>query len=628
MNQLRRIPHPLYCGLLVAGISFAINLLWVFNIPPLQTPDEPAHLQTVMAVRSGDLLPAIHWQDGQIKGQPGSPAVQQYARTHGIEQPFKLLPYEFSQPPLYYWAAGAAALLVPPDPALVLYVARIVAALFGAGAIYFCWAATRQLAPTHPQWAVATAALVALLPQVCFNAAGAGNDSSVLCFGMAAFYSWFRALRDPMFDRWGGRMGVITGLAILSKLSGAVLLPGLALVIVFRAVGRLGQAADGRQRVLYGVQQAVGAGLGLLLVCGLWVLRNLWVYGEPSGTTAIFQYYQGKFALVQFTSPLVVQMFVQTTWRTFSGWFGWMNVPMPQPFYLQVGYIAVVLTALSALAMLVRAPLSTLLRQAILIMSLVGLTLLASYVQFTTAVAAQLQGRYLFLALLPLALLATAGLYTLTPRGRLRHLALSAPLIWLALMNTTGLALVRYAYNGGDDPHLPPGTAVTRGEAVTALVQRFAVHGQQPVRNATFSDVPPNSPWFAVAEIVAQTGISRGVSCGRENEPCDAAGRPALRPDNPVPREQFAELLMRSAGWPPVQAPAGVTFADVPATAEFYSAIETATCRKVLQGYPCGAPGEPCDDRRRPYFRPTFNLRRADLSVAVLPRQTQPCPTP
>ncbi|MDQ2806263.1 MAG: S-layer homology domain-containing protein [Chloroflexota bacterium] len=483
--------------------------------------------------------------------------------------------------------------------------------------MYFCWAATRQLAPAHPQWAVVAAAGVALLPQFGFNSATAGNDSAVLCWGMAAFYTWFRALRDPRFDRWGWRMGGLCGLAILSKLSGLVLLPGLALVIALRAGGQTRPTGsnDGAGRAA--LRLATGAGLALLLLCGPWILRNLWLYGEPTGTAAIFHFYQGKFGALHLADATSRAVFVLTTRFSFVGVFGWMNVPLPPAAYTQADYVAVVLLGLSTVAVLRRVPLAARLRQAAVIMALVTITLLVTYIQFNVTVGSQAQGRYLFLALLPFALLATAGLYTLSPRGRWRTLALSALLIWLAVLDTTSLALVHYTYDGGDDPQLPPPrTTVSRGAVLTTLVQRFAVPPYQPGGAATFSDVPPDDPRFAVAETAHHAGIISGYACGGLNEPCNTTQQPALRPDNAVNRQQFAQLLVAAAGWP-VQSPVLPTFADVPVKSTFYPAIETAVYHGALHGYPCGLPGEPCDDQHRPYFRPRFNLRQDDSMAAL-----------
>ena len=74
------------------------------------------------------------------------------------------------------------------------------------------------------------------------------------------------------------------------------------------------------------------------------------------------------------------------------------------------------------------------------------------------------------------------------------------------------------------------------------------------------------------------------------------------------------------------------TFADVPLSIPFYQVIETAAAHGIVSGYTCGGPGEPCDARRRPYFRPYADVTRGQLSkiavnAAGWPLQTPATPT-
>ena len=80
--------------------------------------------------------------------------------------------------------------------------------------------------------------VIALLPEFSFNNARVGNDSLVNCLGAAAFYVWFRGLRQPEYDPWMLRAGVVVALAVLAKLTAVALIPGLALVVLFRAFQR------------------------------------------------------------------------------------------------------------------------------------------------------------------------------------------------------------------------------------------------------------------------------------------------------------------------------------------------------------------------------------------------------
>ncbi|HEY0069042.1 MAG TPA: S-layer homology domain-containing protein [Chloroflexia bacterium] len=63
-----------------------------------------------------------------------------------------------------------------------------------------------------------------------------------------------------------------------------------------------------------------------------------------------------------------------------------------------------------------------------------------------------------------------------------------------------------------------------------------------------------------------------------------------------------------------------VKFADVPATGEgatFYSYVRCLACRNIVGGYPCGEPGEDCNQDDDPYYRPGANVSRGQLSKIV-----------
>ena len=46
----------------------------------------------------------------------------------------------------------------------------------------------------------------------------------------------------------------------------------------------------------------------------------------------------------------------------------------------------------------------------------------------------------------------------------------------------------------------------------------------------------------------------------------------------------------------------------------FYPFIECLACRGIINGYPCGGPGEPCNPANDPYFRPGNNVTRGQFS--------------
>ena len=72
----------------------------------------------------------------------------------------------------------------------------------------------------------------------------------------------------------------------------------------------------------------------------------------------------------------------------------------------------------------------------------------------------------------------------------------------------------------------------------------------------------------------------------------------------------------------------GQFYTDVPKGHPFYEWIMRLTNLGIMSGYPCGGPGEPCDDQNRPYFRPFNNVTRGQASKIVANTFYPDCQTP
>jgi hypothetical protein len=57
-----------------------------------------------------------------------------------------------------------------------------------------------------------------------------------------------------------------------------------------------------------------------------------------------------------------------------------------------------------------------------------------------------------------------------------------------------------------------------------------------------------------------------------------------------------------------------ISFEDVPVNHTFYAYIQCLACRGIINGYPCGGPGEPCNGNNDPYFRPDNSVTRGQFS--------------
>ncbi len=161
-----------------------------------------------------------------------------------------------------------------------------------------------------------------------------------------------------------------------------------------------------------------------------------------------------------------------------------------------------------------------------------------------------------------------------------------------------------------------PTNNVTRGQLAKIVASSSGLTDPLP-NGQTFEDVPPTNTFYPFVERVVGHSILSGYPCGGPFEPCvPPQNRPYYRPNNNATRGQIAKIVSNAAGWN--DTPAGQTFEDVPPASTFYLYIERMAGRGVIQGYPCGSPGEPCvPPDNRPYFRPNNDTTRSQLAKIV-----------
>jgi S-layer homology domain len=129
----------------------------------------------------------------------------------------------------------------------------------------------------------------------------------------------------------------------------------------------------------------------------------------------------------------------------------------------------------------------------------------------------------------------------------------------------------------------------------------------------SFEDVPVGSTFYPFIQCLACRGIINGYPCGGVGEPCNANNDPYFRPGNNVTRGQFSKIASNSAGF--VDPPGAQQYEDVLPGSTFFDFIWRLTNRGLVNGYPCGGPGEPCiPPANLPYFRPNANVTRGQLS--------------
>ena len=156
---------------------------------------------------------------------------------------------------------------------------------------------------------------------------------------------------------------------------------------------------------------------------------------------------------------------------------------------------------------------------------------------------------------------------------------------------------------------------VTRSQAAK-IIALSAGFGEMPTA-LSFEDVPPNNAFYPFVERLYNRSIIIGYPCGGVGEPCIApANRPYFRPYNNATRGQLAKIVSAAAVY--TETPTGQAFEDVPPGSTFYRYIERLYGRGIVNGYPCGGPGEPCvRPTNRPYFRPNNTSTRGQAAKYI-----------
>jgi S-layer homology domain len=175
--------------------------------------------------------------------------------------------------------------------------------------------------------------------------------------------------------------------------------------------------------------------------------------------------------------------------------------------------------------------------------------------------------------------------------------------------------------NPNNDPYFRPDGHITRGQLSKVVAQSAGFSEPVPATQQSFEDVPYGSPFWEYVERLYTRGIVGGYECGIEpGEPCvPPQNRPYFRPDSGATRGQLTKIVSEAAGFTDVIPPAQQAYADVPPGSTFWVYVERLMLDRpgVMNGYPCGGAGEPCDTENRPYFRPSNPLTRGQASKIV-----------
>jgi hypothetical protein len=358
---------------LVLGIAYDVAT------PLFEKPDEIWHYPYINYLADGQGLP-----------------VQDLARTQS------LMKQESTQPPLYYVTAAMATFWIEDDDwqdlvwlnpfwgynapgtvndnknralhtdrerfpyrgaVLAVRIARLVSVIWGGITVLATYLMALELFPKRRCFAVGAAALVAFNPQFIFIASAVSNDSTVSALCALALWLMLRLVRRGvsmtksqvknhnrslvMGDwvlgiRYSVLLGLVLGLALLTKASALALLPVAAVAIAMAAWSKgSGWTFLKGCIIIFGI---------VAIVAGWWYVLNWWLHGDPLGLR-VHQAIVGP-GRPELTLAELIHEFSQIE-LSFWAAFGWGNVHAHSWIYT-ILRVAVRLGVLGLLIMVIR----------------------------------------------------------------------------------------------------------------------------------------------------------------------------------------------------------------------------------------------------------------------------------
>lgn len=277
-------------------------------------PDERQHVNYVHRLARGEGFPVF---------DPKDPNLYETYQSH--------------QPPLYYLKAAGWAKMLGLD---ILSESggrglRLQNAIIGAGTVvgvFFLvyWGFRRVSA------SLIASAFAALLPMNVALSGAVGNDPLLIFFCTWTLGLCALGLRDGWTVGRAVALGVLVGLAALTKTTAVALMPVASLALLWPSPRRWNLFA-------------LAGGIALLIPMGWWI-RNQQLYGDPLAIGAFNEAFVGSPKASMFIGELgALDYWLHWvgwwTARSFFGVFGYMDIFLPDTLYrlLMAGMLVIVL---------------------------------------------------------------------------------------------------------------------------------------------------------------------------------------------------------------------------------------------------------------------------------------------
>ncbi len=193
-------------------------------------------------------------------------------------------------PPLYYYVAATAvraerALLPELSLEREWHLMRLLGVVLTAPVPLLAWASARRLGAMQAA-ATATAAVPVAIPQLTHIAGSANNDALMLVVGGLVAVQVAAVIRGDRRPRTAAVLGVLTGVAMLTKAFAVVLVPWVvaAYLVPGWPTGAHGTGEGRAARTASGLRSSarplVAFGVPFALIGGFWPVRNAIRHGQ------------------------------------------------------------------------------------------------------------------------------------------------------------------------------------------------------------------------------------------------------------------------------------------------------------------------------------------------------------
>ncbi len=407
--------HPITILCLLFTI---LGVIYATVLPIFEGADEISHFRVIEFMADNRAIPHIVTDAEEVGHEGGQPPLY-YAVLSPIvgavdrsdfDQTVWMNPHFLHLNSNHVWMHLTNEINTWSGVVLAVRLGRFASVLMGAVSVWATWATASIITQNKPhskEFALLAAGLVAFNPQFLAISGSINNDNLVILFCSIALWltvRWTHSENPSIYTPL--LIGLVTGLAILSKVSGLAfgLVIAWVLIAKWRKSGRFVPAFSDGLMILGGV----------LLVCGWWLWRNQSLYGDPLGLAALRIAHSGTYRDIPLTlaQTLSESTLILKTFWLFPGngtlfgpdWFYW--VPN---LACAFGLIMLIISVGRKQNDLPKA-------LPILTVWLIGVSVLLFY--WISTVGATSQGRLLYPAISAFALLVVAGIWQLGQIGR------------------------------------------------------------------------------------------------------------------------------------------------------------------------------------------------------------------